>query len=44
MTHIVEQETDSLHSALPPKIDKFVDEYFTPAKVSELTREVFFSM
>lgn len=40
MSHIVEQETDSVYGPLPPKIDsdKYVDEYFMPAMpgVSEL--------
>lgn len=40
MSHIVEQETDSVYGPLPAKIDsdKYVDEYFMPAMpgVSEL--------
>lgn len=40
VSHIVEQETDSVYGLLPPKIDsdKHVDEYFMPAmpEVSQL--------
>lgn len=40
VSHIVEQETDSVYGPLPPKIDndKYIDEYFMPAmpEVSEL--------